>query len=417
MKKSLSLWLIAIVFLGVLVGVVGGGLMGGLVGYYVVLNHSAANLPAPVAQLAAAKTNGQAPAVTNLTVNEDSAVIDTVKKVSPGVVTVINTLSASSGQTGRGANPFGPNPTNPNGPNPFNPNGPTNPGGSASPIAEGSGVIIDQQGHIVTNAHVVDGASQLTVVFADGSKQTAKLVGEDTVSDIAVLQVTGTMPAVVPFGDSSALQPGETVIAIGSPLGTYRGSVTVGVVSGLNRAVDGSSQENLIQTDAAINHGNSGGPLLNLAGQVVGINTLVVQNTNNGDLAEGLGFAIPSNTAVSVAQKLIAQGKVVYPFIGISYTQLTPEIAVAHNLNSQQGVLVEQVSAGSPAAKAGLQANDIITAIDNTKIDDTHSLRSILFQYKPGDNVTLTVQRGGQTLSVQITLTSRPDQTSAGAPG
>ena len=169
-------------------------------------------------------------------------------------------------------------------------------------------MIIDKQGHIVTNAHVVDGARQLDVIFADGTKTSAKLVGADSASDIAVLQVSGSVPGVLSFGDSNAIQLGETVIAIGSPLGSYRGSVTAGVVSGLNRSVQGSGETGLIQTDAAINHGNSGGPLLNLAGQVIGINTLVVQNTNSGDLAEGLGFAIPSNTVSAVVKQLLAQG-------------------------------------------------------------------------------------------------------------
>jgi 2-alkenal reductase len=237
-KHSISGWLVAIVFLGVLIGVVGGGLMGGVAGYYVALNRAPVLVPAESGQLAVSNSPSQPPAVTNLTVSEDSAVIDTVKKTEPGVVTVINTLQA---QSGRGFRQFGPN--------------------STPSEAEGSGVIIDTQGHIITNAHVVDGASQLDVIFSDGSKVSAKLVGADPVSDIAVLQVSGNIPAVVPMGDSNALQLGETVIAIGSPLGSYRGSVTVGVVSGLNRSVDGTGQESLIQTDAAINHGNSGGPL------------------------------------------------------------------------------------------------------------------------------------------------------------
>jgi 2-alkenal reductase len=382
--------------------------MGAAAGYYVALNRIPAVVPAGLGQLAVEKSQSQTtPAVTSsVSVTEDSAVIDTVKKTEPAVVTVINTLQASSGQSG-GINPFGPNPF---GPNP----GPSGPGAN---VAEGSGIIIDQQGHIVTNAHVVDGASQLDVIFSDGTKASAKLVGEDPVADVAVLQVSGNMPAAIPFGDSSALQLGQTVIAIGSPLGSYRGSVTVGVVSGMNRSVAGTDQEGLIQTDAAINHGNSGGPLLNLSGQVIGINTLVVQNTNNGDIAEGLGFAIPSNTVSAVAQKLIAQGKVVYPFIGVTYSQITPETAGQLNLQVQQGVIVQQVSPGSPAAQAGLQVNDVITQLDNTKIDETHSLRSILFQYQPGNTVTLTVLRGGSTLTVKVTLTERPAQTNAGTPG
>jgi len=178
-------------------------------------------------------------------------------------------------------------------------------GGSGTAVAEGSGVIIDAQGHILTNAHVVQGATKLEVVFNDGSTTSAQLVGADATKDIAVLQVSGNVPAYLTLGDSSALQLGETVIAIGSPLGTYSGSVTVGVVSGLDRSVQGASQDHLIQTDAAINSGNSGGPLLNLNGEVIGINTLVVRQTNSGDIAEGLGFAIPSNTLATVVMQIL----------------------------------------------------------------------------------------------------------------
>lgn len=393
-KNSFSGWLIAIVFLGVLVGVVGGGMMGGVAGYYVALNRAPAVITSVQPQLAVSnsptQTTTQPPAVTNLTVSEDSAVIDTVKKTEPGVVTVINTLQAQTAPSGRGLRPFGPNPT--------------------PSEAEGSGVIVDSQGHIVTNAHVVDGAQQLDVIYADGTKVSAKLIGADSVSDLAVLQVDGNVPAVVPLGDSTALQLGETVIAIGSPLGSYRGSVTVGVVSGLNRSVQGTGQEGLIQTDAAINHGNSGGPLLNLAGQVIGINTLIVQNTDSGDLAQGLGFAIPSNTVSAVVKQLIATGKIQYPFIGITYTEITPQNAAELGLSAQHGVLVEQVTSGSPASDAGIQVNDIITALDGTQIDEGHSLRSILFQHQSGDSVTLTVLRGGSTQSIKLTLSTRPDQ-------
>lgn len=389
-KNSFSGWLVAIVFLGVLVGVAGGGLLGGVAGYYVAFNHAPAVIPSSSGTLTVANSPVQAPPTTNISVSEDSAVIDTVKKTEPGVVTVINTLQTAP--SGRGFRPFGPN--------------------SGPAQAEGSGVIIDSQGHIITNAHVVDGASQLEVVFADGKKTSAKLVGADPVSDLAVLQVTGSVPAYVALGDSDTLQLGETVIAIGSPLGSYRGSVTVGVVSGLNRSVDGTGQESLIQTDAAINHGNSGGPLLNLAGQVVGINTLIVQNTNSGDIAQGLGFAIPSKTVTSVVNQLIAQGKVEYPFIGITYAGITPQNAAEFNLPVQQGVLVQDVTAGSPASDAGIQVDDVITSLDGTKIDETHSLRTILFQHKVGDVVTLSVLRGGKTISLQVTLTTRPDQSS-----
>ncbi len=206
-----------------------------------------------------------------------------IKKSQPAVVTVVNTLQPLFRQSRR-SSPFGPN------------------------VAEGSGVIIDQQGHIVTNSHVIDNAQQLEVIFLDGTRVSATLVGKDADADIALMQVTGPVPAFVSFADSNAVQIGQTVVAIGSPLGTYEGSVTAGIVSGVNRSVEGTGLSGLIQTDAAINHGNSGGPLLNLSGQIVGINTLVVQTTNSGDLVEGLGFAIPSNTASKIVKQLLAQG-------------------------------------------------------------------------------------------------------------
>lgn len=418
-SHSSSRWLVGLLVLSILLGIVGGGVTGGVVGMYIAANHPTIVLPSANAELASAKTPSQPIITSKLSVTEDSAIIDTVNKSEPAVVTIINTMQASTTQRSRGQqNPFGPN-QNPFGPNqnPFgpnqNPNGPT--GGAA--IAEGSGVIIDNQGHIITNNHVVDGASKLEVVFNDGSKVTAQLVGTDPVSDIALLKVDGNVPASLTLGDSNALQLGETAIAIGSPLGSYRGSVTVGVVSGLNRSVAGSGQENLIQTDAAINHGNSGGPLLNLAGQVVGINTLVVQDTTNGDPAQGLGFAVPSNTVSSVVNQLLAQGKVEYPYIGITYGEITPATAGEFNLSVQQGALVQDVSQNSPASSAGLQSNDIITALENTKIDENHTLRSILFQYKPGDTVNLSVLRNGKSMSVPVTLTSRPAETNVQQPG
>ena len=251
----------------------------------------------------------------------------------------------------------------------------------------------------------------------DGTKMTANLVGADPVSDIAVLKVGGKVPGFLSLGDSSTLQLGETAIAIGSPLGNYRGSVTVGVISGLNRSVDGTGQENLIQTDAAINHGNSGGPLLNEAGQIVGINTLVVRDATAGDPAQGLGFAVPSSAVVGVVQQLLAQGSVQYPYIGIQYGSITPAGASVHSLPVQQGALVEAVSPGSPANNAGIQPQDIITAVDQKPLDENHPLRSILFHYHSGDKVTFTIVRNGQTLSLAVTLGTRPAQPSTTQPG
>lgn len=377
MSRS-SGWIVIIVILGIMLGVIGGGIMGGLVGMYVARN-AASSVAAPVPQEIKSVSPGQAPIVQNMTVNSASEVIDTVRAVEPAVVTVISNLGGSA---------FGQ--------------------GNGQAEASGSGVVISQDGHIITNNHVIEGANSVVVIYSDGARADATVVGADPVTDIAVLKVNGKVPAVVSFGDSSALQLGEWVIAIGSPLGNYRGSVTVGVVSGLNRTVQGTSQDGLIQTDAAINHGNSGGPLINLAGQIVGINTLVVRDTPGGDQAEGLGFAVASNTVRSVAEQLIARGRIEYPFIGISYTEVTPQLAAEMNLNSKSGVVVTQITSGSPAQNAGLQARDVVVKINNDEINENNSLRSLLFKYRVGDTVTLTVERGGQSIQMQVTLVKRP---------
>ena len=275
MKRSTSVWLGLLMFVSMVFGVAGGGVMGGVAGYYVAgMQPQARFLPAtaPQAPLRTQQTSAAS------AVSPETAVTSVVRNSEPAVVTILNTMQVTSRRSG-----------------------------SRTALAEGSGFILDAQGHIVTNAHVVQGAQQLEVVFSDGTKTSAQLVGADATHDIAVLQVQGNVPAYLGLGDSSTLELGESVIAIGSPLGTYNGSVTVGVVSGLDRSVQGASQSHLIQTDAAINSGNSGGPLLNLNGEVIGINTLVVRQTNNGDIAEGLGFAIPSSTVATVVQHILGQ--------------------------------------------------------------------------------------------------------------
>jgi 2-alkenal reductase len=183
--------------------------------------------------------------------------------------------------------------------------------------------------------------------------------------------------------------------------------VTVGVVSATGRSIDtgnGYQIEDLIQTDAAINHGNSGGPLMNLAGEVIGINTLVVRNTNSGDVAEGLGFAIPVNTARAVAEQIIQKGYFSRPFMGIRFQQVTPNIAAAYNLPVQWGVYVTEVSSSSPASEAGVQKGDIITRIGDVALDETHSYINALFTFKPGDQVALGVIRDGKQVDLTITL-------------
>ncbi len=234
-----------------------------------------------------------------------------------------------------------------------------------------------------------------------------------------MLQVDGKLPAVAAVGDAATLQPGEQVLAIGSPLGDFRNTVTAGVISALNRSV--GSMEGLIQTDAAINSGNSGGPLINLSGEVVGLNTLVVRNDQFSGTAapiEGLGFAVPSTIFKGVAEQLISGGKVSYPFLGVSYLPIDGSVAAELNLPVQTGALIQSsrqgmpaVQPGTAAARAGLRDGDIITAIDGAALDGDTSLRQLLLQHRPGDTVTLTVLRDGQENSVQVTLGERDPNT------
>lgn len=385
MQKPSNVLLSCAVVLVVLVGIVGGSLAGGFAGYFAGQSAAPARIVPmgtssvqAISPVSANPSLSGSPAVTNMTLKEESAVIDAVRKAKPAVVTVINQL-----QTRR---------------SPLS--------GGLAPTASGSGVIIDDKGYIVTNNHVISGERNLSVIFSDGTKVDATVVGADAASDLAVLKVTGKVPAVAPLGDSAALEPGQTAIAIGSPLGDFRGTVTVGVVSALNRKV--GSQQNLIQTDAAINNGNSGGPLINSLGQVIGINTLVVRASGDGNVAEGLGFAIPSNLVRDITTQLISKGKIERPYIGITYQDVDPQVASAMNLGASEGVVVMQVEAGSPAGQAGLKEGDVITALDSQKVDADHPLQTILFTHKVGDTVTLTLVRDNKQLQIKLVLALRP---------
>ncbi len=282
-KQSGSGWLVVILLLTLVLGLAGGGVMGGVAGYYVAHSQAVVTVPTGRAVLTA-QVSTQAPTATAAQTSTvaPSGIEDMVQKAAPGVVTIVT--------------------AQPSRPRRFNP-------GSFQVTSEGSGVIVDKQGHIVTNAHVVQGAMEIQVILSNGNTATATLIGADSNNDVAVLQIGSTVPGILSFGDSSGVRVGQPVVAIGSALGTYQGSVTTGVISGLDRSVDGSGLSGLIQTDAAINHGNSGGPLLNVDGEVIGINTLVIQTTDSGELAEGLGFAVPSNVVSSIVEKIIASAQ------------------------------------------------------------------------------------------------------------
>jgi len=337
------------------------------------------SLPAPIQQiLPATDTNPSQTLVLNNT-DIETAITQSVQRVGPAVVTVVGTIPGQMTF-------FGP---------------------TGDQTVSGSGFFISDNGYLLTNNHVVEGTKEVKIVLSDGTERTASIVGTDQYSDIAVLKTDGNVPATASLGNSDKLDPGESVIAIGSPLGNFKNTVTVGVVSATGRSIDtgnGYQIEDLIQTDAAINHGNSGGPLVNLAGEVIGINTLVVRNTNSGDVAEGLGFAIPVNTAQAIAQQIIQQGYFARPYMGISFQPINPSIAARYNLSADWGVYVMKVADGSPASEAGLQQGDIITKVGDVTLDETHSYVNTLFTFNPGDQVTLTVMRNGNEMLVQVTL-------------
>ena len=274
------------------------------------------------------------------------------------------------------------------------------------PTGSGSGFFFDNDGHIVTNQHVVEGGVEFVVVLEDGRELPATLVGADANSDVAVLKVDTPVPAVARIGDSDRLQPGQGVLAIGSPLGTFTNTVTEGIVSALGRTVPddngGPELVNLIQHDAAINPGNSGGPLVTLTGEVVGINTLGIVD------AQGLFFAVPAQTVSRVAQELIAEGAVDYPYLGLQLAPLDEETIVQWALPVDEGFYVQGVVAGSPSEAAGMQVGDIVTAINLERVGERQSMVGALFQYKPGDSVQLTVQRGLVSMRVDVPLAERP---------
>jgi putative serine protease PepD len=271
------------------------------------------------------------------------------------------------------------------------------PGGSSSTAAEGTGWVYDTQGHIVTNEHVIDGASSVSVKFSDGSTAKATVVAKDTSSDIAVLKVD--VPAselhVLPVGDSGALAVGDGVVAVGNPYGLDN-SVTTGIVSALDREIsapDGTPIEGAIQTDAAINHGNSGGPLLNLDGQVVGITSQIQSDSGVND---GIGFAIPSSTVKSVVGQLLTTGTVAHPLLGVRV-----------GTTSNGGASVTSVESGSGAAKGGVKSGDVITSVNGTAVTSPEQLRAIIAAYRPGDTLKLEVRRSGSTQTLTVTLGSR----------
>ena len=270
----------------------------------------------------------------------------------------------------------------------------------------GSGIIIDKQGHIVTNNHVVEGADDIIVILHDGKELEATLIGRDSQTDLAVIKVDSDKLTVAELGDSSALKVGELAVAIGSPMGTeYAGSVTAGIISGLNRTVSiGDDSIKLIQTDAAINPGNSGGALVNSEGKVIGINTIKFAETR----VEGMGFAIPINEAKPIIEDLINNKKVLRPFLGIQGITISKEEAEQFQL--PQGVGVRVVIPGSGAEAAGIRRGDIITKIDDKKVLTIEDLIAEIQKRKVGDSIKVEVyNQGNEYKTLRVKLTANND--------
>jgi putative serine protease PepD len=270
-------------------------------------------------------------------------------------------------------------------------------GGSQTQHAQGSGFVYDDSGHIVTNEHVVAGAQSISVTFSNGKSYKATVVGTDASTDLAVLKVDAPASLLQPLalGDSSSLQVGQGVVAIGSPFGLEE-TVTSGIVSALHRGMTAPNNFTItdsIQTDAAINHGNSGGPLLDLSGKVIGVTSQI--ESDSGDNA-GVGFAIPSNTVKSIVSQLITSGTAQHAYLGVAIS------------SASAGIKLTEVRSGTPAAKAGLQTGDVITALDGTTVKDAAELQSAIDAKRPGDSVSITYTRNGKSKTVEVKLATRP---------
>jgi len=372
-----------------------GGVAGGVVGHVTAptatrtVIERTISVAQPAAPVAPASNTTQEPPLR--AVNTSDRAVQVVQRVGPAVVTIQTSgVDPSTGQNFQ---------------------------------ATGSGVIIDSRGDILTNNHVVQNGNTYTVVFKSGAKASASVVRQAAYTDLAVIHVDATVPAYAELGDSARVQPGETVLAIGNPLGSYQNTVTQGIISAVGRTLPESQDvtlNNLLQTDAPINHGNSGGPLVDLNGKIVGINTAVVRSnsdTGNGqqdpfgglapsntDQAQGLGFAIPSNTAKAIVSAV--QHHVTPGYLGVGEVRaVDPQTSAYYNIPI--GVVI-QVTPNTPAARAGLRDKDIITSVDGQAIDQNHDLRTVVEMRQPGETVKVRVWRSGQTLTYSITLAPRP---------
>jgi serine protease Do len=273
----------------------------------------------------------------------------------------------------------------------------------------GSGVIVRQDGYLLTNNHVVDGASDITVTLLDKRKFKAKLVGTDSRTDIAVLKVDATNLPTLTFADSSKVRVGDLALAMGQPFGLGQ-TVTMGIVSAKGRNQLGiEDYEDFIQTDAAINPGNSGGALVDVRGNLIGINTAILSHGSGGN--EGIGFAIPVNMARNVMDQVLAHGKVVRGYMGVAAEDISPAMANALRLTDVRGVLIGDVVAGAPAAQAGIQRGDVVTEINGERVDDSNQFRLKVSMFAPGTTVNLRILRDGSEKTIAVKLIEYPNET------
>ncbi len=341
-----------------------------------------------------------------------------VKKVSPAVVNISVTQSAGSDTTAE--EPEQGSPDFPNSPydeflrrffDQQSPNGqrhlfPQIPGGQAHRIALGSGFIIDPSGYVVTNSHVVGDAGKVEVTLQDNSKYTAKIIGRDPKTDIALLKINADKPLpYVTFGDSSTAQVGDWVMAVGNPFG-LGGTVTTGIISARGRDIHSGPFDDFLQIDAPINRGNSGGPTFNLDGQVIGINT-AIYSPNGGSV--GIGFAVPSNLAKTVVAQLKEHGKVSRGWLGVQIQEVTPAIASSLGLQGEHGALVAAVTPDSPGAKAGLKQGDVILTFNGNEVSRLRDLPRQVAEIAPDTGVKMKVWRNGQTVELRATLGELPN--------
>ncbi len=359
-------------------------------------------------------TGNNANGITSALFSGDNIITTAVKKTNPAVVSITISKDVPKYETQGFIDPFG-----------FFSAVPKQNGTTNQEIGNGSGFLVSADGYIVTNRHVVeDKDADYTVTLNDGKKYVAKIIAIDELYDIAIIKIEGTTFPFVALGDSSTLELGSTVIAIGNALGQFKNTVSVGVVSGLSRSITagdgmGNSEqlEQVIQTDAAINPGNSGGPLLDINGAVIGINVAVAQGS------QSIGFALPINSVKGIIASVKATGKIIRPYIGVRYIQVDAAVAESQKLSVDYGVLVRvgttgtgsaasgslpAILKGSPAEKAGLKEGDVIIEADGKKLDENQSLGIIVREHKVGDTIVLKIIRGTTTKTISVKLEEAP---------